>query len=106
MKLNEGNIFEAMRLVLPEHRAVMRFVSRQNSKRTRPVLTQDQLDEMQYTVSEALDQGSRVSISLYHPYEDIVLQGALIANGRTLLIDCGDEVVEVNLGNIIRIELI
>lgn len=104
MKLDEGNIFEALRLVLPEHRSVMSFVKNQRSKRTRPILSEDKLDELQYTLQEAMDTGSKVSLTLYHPYEDVILQGTLSANGRTILISTGQQVIEVNLGNITDIQ--
>lgn len=106
MRIEEGNIFEVTRLVLPEHRAVMGFMSKQKSKRARPILTEDQLDEMQYTVSEALDRGRRVRISLYHPYDDIALEGILSVSGTTILIHTADGIIQATIGNIIRVDLL
>ncbi|TDY37157.1 YolD-like protein, partial [Alicyclobacillus sacchari] len=57
MNIRDGNIFEAMRLVLPEHRALMAQIQRERTRRKRPALTEERLEEMQYTLSEAIREG-------------------------------------------------
>lgn len=107
MRLDEGNIFEAMRLVLPEHRAVMSFVAKQNSKRERPVLAEDQMEEMQYILAEALEQQRKVRITFYHPYDDVTLEGWISSNGTSLMIHTPEDIsVKLSIMDIIGIELI
>jgi YolD-like protein len=84
LKINEGNIFEAMRLVLPEHRAVMNWVTKEMAKRERPILEEDEYNQMQYVLGEALAAHQRVRIQLFHPYEDVYLCGIPACKGNTL----------------------
>ncbi|CAB3390890.1 YolD-like family protein [Kyrpidia spormannii] len=47
MRITEGNLFSAMRLVLPEHRDMAERMEREANRRWEPKLTEDQLAELQ-----------------------------------------------------------
>ncbi|HHY66506.1 MAG TPA: YolD-like family protein [Alicyclobacillus sp.] len=88
MRITEGNLFAAMRLMLPEHRDMAERMERESSRRREPELTEDQLAEMEYALSEVLETGSRVRITLFGPDEDEVWEGVpVLMSGRLYLVD-------------------
>ncbi|ADG06801.1 MULTISPECIES: YolD-like family protein [Kyrpidia] len=88
MRITEGNLFSAMRLVLPEHRDMAERMEREANRRREPELTEDQLAELRYVLAEAVETGSRVRIMLFGPDEDEVWEGVLVLrNGRVYLDD-------------------
>ncbi|WP_258112171.1 YolD-like family protein [Alicyclobacillus sp. SP_1] len=105
MNINEGNIFEAMRLVLPEHRRIMESWQCARSERIPPVLSEDELEQMQYTLSDALQTGSRVRLTMFHEYGDAVLEGVPMHDGR-LKIVTDDGVRVVDVGRLIKAEMV
>jgi len=105
MKINEGNIFEAMRLVLPEHRAVMNLVTKEMSKRERPALTEDEYVQMQYVLAEALELERCVRVQLFRPYEDKVIMGVPSLKGNKLYLQTVAGYIELKSSDIVRIEM-
>lgn len=105
MNIHDGNIFEAMRLVLPEHRSVMKSWGRKRNERTPPTIEDDELEQMQYMLSEALEHRSRVRLMLFGTYDDTVLEGVTMFDGR-LKIATDEGVHTVNLEKLIRVEIL
>lgn len=86
MGIQDGNLFEAMRLVLPEHRDKMKVVEKELQKRSKPKLSEDALREMADIFAECAANGQTVRITLFDEYEDDVWIGVpLIRNGRLFL---------------------
>ncbi|AEJ44373.1 YolD-like family protein [Alicyclobacillus acidocaldarius] len=90
MNIRDGNIFEAMRLVLPEHRELMAKIQRERAKRKRPVLAEERLDEMQYVLSEAIRERRAVRMTVFMPERDVVLMGRVSVCGRELRVRTTD----------------
>ncbi|PWI56709.1 YolD-like family protein [Sulfoacidibacillus thermotolerans] len=86
MNINDGNIFESMRLVLPEHRRLMLDWKRQRNVRQLPVLSEDEAAQIHYALSEAIANGSRVRVTLYELQGDIVLEGILSFTGQLRIV--------------------
>ncbi len=103
MNLRDGNIFEAMRLVLPEHRGMMAHRNQERSVRKSPTLAQDETDQMWYTLSEALENGSPVRLTLFGVHNDDVLEGMPIYDGR-LRIETKKGIVQVDRRRLIGVE--
>ncbi len=104
MNINEGNIFEAMRLVLPEHRGAMSEWKRQRSKREPPVLSEDEIQDMQYILKEALENGSKVRLKLFGEYSDAVIEGVPFYDGR-LRAATDEGVLIVDVERLIAVDL-
>ncbi|MFC4768760.1 YolD-like family protein [Effusibacillus consociatus] len=68
MRITDGNIFEAMRLVLPEHRERMETMKRELQRQEKPVLSEDKLAEMSVLLSEAIQDDRLTILTVYHPY--------------------------------------
>lgn len=105
MNINEGNLFEAMRLVLPEHRSVMKGWQRERSEREPPVLSEDETEQMQYILSDAVENRSRVRVTLFGANGDTVVEGVLIYNGR-LRIATEQGAQRVDVGRLIAVETV
>jgi hypothetical protein len=83
MGLLDGNIFEIMRLILPEHRMLTKKIEREQMLQTQPVLSEDQLAEMQHIIGEAIENGSQVRMTLFGTYENKTVVGhPVVENGR------------------------
>ncbi|ACV58545.1 YolD-like family protein [Alicyclobacillus acidocaldarius] len=104
MNIRDGNIFEAMRLVLPEHRELMAQIRRERAKRKRLVLTEERLEEMQYALSEAVREGRAVRVTVFSPKRDVVLVGRVSVRGRELRVRTIDGEKVVKLDDVIEIE--
>ncbi len=91
MRIQEGNIFEAMRLVLPEHRESMLHFERELRKLERPCLEADKQSDMHYILTNALSTGRQIRITLFDPYEDDTREGVpIIKNGKLFLTKHGE----------------
>lgn len=104
MKINEGNIFEAMRLVLPEHRGVMKGWQSERSMRNAPTLSDDEIQEMQYVISEAVENGSRIRLTLFGSFGDAVVEGIPVYDGRLKMVTDCEDVQSVDLRRLIKVE--
>lgn len=105
MNINEGNIFEAMRLVLPEHRGIMKEWQRQRGARKPPVLSEDEVEQMRYILSEAIEECSRIRVTLFRTHGDTVLEGVPIFEGQ-LRIATGLGVQSVDVERMIKVEIV
>ncbi|GMA59362.1 hypothetical protein GCM10025858_38650 [Alicyclobacillus sacchari] len=104
MNIRDGNIFEAMRLVLPEHRTLMAQIQRERTRRKRPALTEERLEEMQYTLSEAIREGFAVRVTVFTPERDVVLVGRVSVYGRELRVRTVNGVRVVDVRNVVGVD--
>ncbi|WP_029420778.1 YolD-like family protein [Alicyclobacillus macrosporangiidus] len=104
MNITEGNIFEAMRLVLPEHRDLMERSERDLRKRVAPMLTEDQYNEIQFVLSECLEEQRPVEVTLFDPYDDDVWRGTPIIRNGKLCLRRGNELWPVPMDRVVKVE--
>ncbi|KPV43165.1 YolD-like family protein [Alicyclobacillus ferrooxydans] len=105
MNINEGNIFEAMRLVLPEHRGVMSDWNRQRSASKPTALTEDEMEQIQYVLSEAVENRAKVRVTLFGDYGDMVLEGVPVYDGRLRIVTDGG-IQSVDVDRLIKAEMV
>ena len=106
MNIRDGNIFESMRLVLPEHRALMAQIQRERMKQKRPVPTEERLEEMQYTLIEAIRKGRAVRVTVFTPELDVVLVGSVSVRGRELRVRTVNGVRAVDVRDVVGVEVV
>lgn len=106
MRITDGNLFEAMRLVLPEHRDLMRQMEREGRKRKQPILSEDEWGEIEYGLKQALHQKSKIRIRLFDPYEDEIWEGVPIIKGNRVFLNMKNGMYEVPLQRVVKIEVI
>ncbi|GGI98244.1 hypothetical protein GCM10010885_04760 [Alicyclobacillus cellulosilyticus] len=73
--IRDGNIFAAMRLLLPEHRATAETYRQQRERRQPPELSEDALTEMQFILQKAAARRKPVRLTLFDQAQDEMLLG-------------------------------
>jgi hypothetical protein len=69
------------------------------------VISQDEMEQMQYILSEMVENLTRVRLTLFGVYGDTVLEGVPVFDGR-LRIAKVEGVRIVDVGRVIKVELI
>ncbi|ACV58159.1 YolD-like protein [Alicyclobacillus acidocaldarius subsp. acidocaldarius DSM 446] len=91
-------------MMLPEHRELMAQLQRERSRRKPPMLTEERMAELQYTLCEAIHEERAVRVTVFTPERDVVLVGRVPVHGRELRVrTTGGERV-VRLDDVIGIE--
>ncbi|MFD2172441.1 YolD-like family protein [Tumebacillus lipolyticus] len=103
MRIADGNIFEAMRLVLPEHREAMKRAAVEAKKRSKPTLDEDAWQEIQYTLQEAMERQLPVAVTLFRPLEDEVLIGAPMMRSGSLWLHTEDGALPIDMRRVLKI---
>jgi hypothetical protein len=104
MRISEGNIFEAMRLVLPEHRAKMNDFEREMHKAHPPTLAVDKQNDMHYVLEAAIANGRKVQVTLYGPDENCIVTGVPSIKGGKLFLTNRDGVHRLLTNQLIDVE--
>jgi sulfur transfer complex TusBCD TusB component (DsrH family) len=74
MRIIDGNIFEGMRMIIPEHRAAMLKLEQEKKRIERPQLDQDKLELMSRLITEAIQDERCVTVTVYAPYGEKQIQ--------------------------------
>ncbi|AZS15383.1 YolD-like family protein [Paenibacillus lutimineralis] len=72
--LDDGGIWERS-FILPEHKEAMKRQSREATRKTRPVLDVQELEQIQLVLSESFHEHKRITLRLYDEYEDVEISG-------------------------------
>lgn len=104
MRITEGNIFEAMRLVLPEHRELMKRSGREESKRKQPVLSEDQQAEMEYILGEALRRKRKIRVTIFGAFQDMTREGVPFIKNGGLRLRADTGIVPIPVEKVTKIE--
>ena len=104
MDIIDGNIFEGMRMILPEHRLIMAEIEELNAPRKQPELTNDVWDEMQYLINEAIEHHQRVRIMLFGKRKNTVIEGIPAIICDRLVLNTGEGMRAVAMDQVMKIE--
>lgn len=104
MNIASGNIFAAMRLVLPEHRSAMDTMERSQRRTPLPQWSEDRLEELQIEISEAIANDAVVRITYWRDHAVYEATGRCkISYGRLLLLEA-HQTIELLPQHILRID--
>jgi hypothetical protein len=106
MKITDGNIFEAMRLMLPEHRELMRQSEQERTKQEQPILSEDEWTEMGYILGEALQYKSKIRVTLFDPSQNVVWEGVPVIKNGELRLQTDEGICRVPMKKVMKIEII
>jgi hypothetical protein len=70
-------------------------------RRKIPLITEEQAEQIQYTLSEALETGTKIYLTLFGEYGDTVLEGYLTFDGR-LRITTEEGIINVPLEKLVK----
>ena len=79
MRINEGNVFEAMRILLPEHRAATVKYRQERERPKPPTWDEQRLEELDRQLQEALAGKNPVRIWTFTGGEECAVQGVIVA---------------------------
>lgn len=68
MRIIDGNIFEGMRIILPEHREAMKRLEKEAKRKPRPVLDEQKLEEMSRVLADAIQDSRPIKVTVYKPF--------------------------------------
>ena len=109
-KLSDGSnmIWESSRMLLPEHKALMREHELAPESIEKPHLTEDTLQELNRTITDALNQKLRVNVTYYANNQIKHYHGTCrrLLNTNTLELEVADGFDHLALTNIVMIDLI
>lgn len=104
MKVGSGdNIYEGMRMIMPEHRDMMNRIARDEKRRVRPILADDAIEEMGMILSEAVAEGKRISVTVFDEWENVSYKGVPVMRGQVMYVDDGEGRHRVELSDIVDI---
>lgn len=67
-KLHGNGMWEASRMMLPEHRQAILQHRNEWKRKEKPLLDEQRLDELSRQIVEAMQTNSVVRVEIYHPY--------------------------------------
>lgn len=76
--LDDGGIWERS-FILPEHKEAMKRQDRENKRKAKPVLDVQELEQVQLVLSESLHEHRRITLQLFHEFDEIEISGIVTA---------------------------
>lgn len=95
-------------MMLPEHVAMLRELKVSETKKSKPLIDEQQLQEMNKTVHLAIETKSIVAVTYFHKYECREIVGVIKTfdlTSRCIRIVSYENTFTINLGNIIDIKI-
>lgn len=79
-KLTEGSnmLWESSRMILPEHKErirIRREETRQGGRRERPVLDEQEIENINAAIAQSLHERVPVRLRMYDPFEELIVEG-------------------------------
>ncbi|MDQ0114380.1 YolD-like family protein [Paenibacillus harenae] len=76
-KLTGNGMWESSRMMLPEHKVEINAHAHERNRRKRIVLDEQEWEDISRVIGESLQQRTLVTIRLYHPFEDLMVEGVV-----------------------------
>jgi hypothetical protein len=76
-KLRGNGIWEASRMMLPEHKSAIRTHRTRLNERTKPELDEQRVEELSTALGEALNSGAVTSVTTFGAYGDETAVGVI-----------------------------
>ncbi|WP_067843938.1 YolD-like family protein [Amphibacillus sediminis] len=101
-------IWESSRMILPEHKAMIRQHYLESNHVSKPILAEDKLIELEHTIHQAMTFQKIISISYYqhkyiHTYKGSI--NKILTAKKQIELRTTDGVKQLNLADILDIEL-
>jgi hypothetical protein len=74
-KLEGNGLWESSRMILPEHRKAIQRQMREQNKRTKPTLAQEEIDYIGEIVARSYHFKAAATFVLFDEYEDVEITG-------------------------------
>jgi hypothetical protein len=107
-KLRGNGIWEASRMMLPEHKEAIRNHRTGLKARPKPELDEQRIEELSSALAEALESGAETAVTVYGIYEDETSVGVvekIDPVGRYVKLAAEGETVWIPFGDIIHVAI-
>ncbi|OMF73011.1 YolD-like family protein [Paenibacillus glucanolyticus] len=75
----EGNgLWESSRMMLPEHKVAINIKSKEEGRKFRPTLDNQELELIENALAESFHEHRTVKIQIFDEYEDKVISGIVV----------------------------
>lgn len=64
-------------MMLPEHKEALLLQQKKLDRKDKPIIDEQQLQEMSQAISEAAQQNALVCLTIYHPFQDKTIIGLI-----------------------------
>lgn len=108
-KLEGNGLWEGSRMMLPEHKIRIISDERETLRRSKPVLDEQKLEEIERTLALSLRSHLRVAVVLFDPFENTVLKGfvtSIHSHSRELKLQWGEEWKWIDVDNIVEVYIV
>lgn len=78
-KLEGNGIMESSRMIMPEHRQAFIDRQREKTKRSKPVIDEQEMQLIERALVDSYNQRERVELVLFDPFEDRHISGIVSA---------------------------
>ncbi|MFT8320147.1 MAG: YolD-like family protein [Bacillus sp. (in: firmicutes)] len=68
-------MWESSRMMLPEHKQVLQRHQKELTKKTKPIMDEQQIALFSMYITRSIEQGLTLKIQLFHEYEDVYFIG-------------------------------
>ncbi|WP_274361535.1 YolD-like family protein [Paenibacillus thermotolerans] len=105
-KLRGNGIWEATRMMLPQHKEAIRTHRSRLGERAKPELDEQRIEELSLALAEALESGSETAVTVFGPFEDETSVGIVEKVdplGRYVKLASREETVWIPFGDIVQI---
>lgn len=78
-KLTHGHnlLWESSRMMLPEHKELLQQHQQHIIKKSKPILDEQEIEQLESNIQMALSLQSLVQVTLFHPYEAVIVTGTI-----------------------------
>ncbi|WP_163538334.1 YolD-like family protein [Gracilibacillus sp. YIM 98692] len=107
-KLTHGSnlLWESSRMMLPEHKEVINQHLEAKKDVKKPILSEDQLEEMERTMQEAMEFDKKVDVVFHHNKRMHTVEGFILkaVEGR-IEVDASDGIDFIKIKNVVDISI-
>lgn len=78
-KLTDNGVFEGSRFILPEHRDAHLNEMREQERRGKPVLDEQEMQLIEEAIFESYQERHSVTLTVFNPFDDEEIKGVVAA---------------------------
>lgn len=76
-KLIDNGLFESSRMILPEHREAYLKEKREQERRGKPVLDEQEVQLIEEVIMESYCERRFITLTVFNPFDDEILRGVV-----------------------------
>ncbi|MEK4113206.1 YolD-like family protein [Paenibacillus sp. FSL M7-1414] len=78
IKLAGNGLFESSRMILPEHREAWLAHIKEQKRRVKPELDEQEIQQISVTLGESYSSSCTVDLVVFNPFDDVHVSGVVV----------------------------